>query len=277
MREVRIKDMVIGPDRPLALIAGPCVIESEGMVVQTVEGIMEIAQKLEFPFIFKSSYSKANRLSVNSFTGPGLEDGLRILARVKEEWGVPVLTDVHSSTQVKAVAQVVDLLQIPAFLCRQTELLLEAARSGLPLNIKKGQFMAPQDMGYIADKAESVGNGQILLTERGTTFGYRNLVVDMRSLAIMGQLGYPVVFDATHSVQLPGGGEGRSGGQREFVPLLLRAAVAAGCQAIYLEVHPQPEEALSDSASQWPLGDLERLLLEVKGFEEVRRSWDEIL
>jgi 2-dehydro-3-deoxyphosphooctonate aldolase (KDO 8-P synthase) len=277
MREVRIKDMVIGPDRPLALIAGPCVIESEGMVLQTVEGIMEIAQKLEFPFIFKSSYSKANRLSVNSFTGPGLEDGLRILARVKEEWGVPVLTDVHSSTQVKAVAQVVDLLQIPAFLCRQTELLLEAARSGLPLNIKKGQFMAPQDMGYIADKAESVGNGQILLTERGTTFGYRNLVVDMRSLAIMGQLGYPVVFDATHSVQLPGGGEGRSGGQREFVPLLLRAAVAAGCQAIYLEVHPQPEEALSDSASQWPLGDLERLLLEVKGFEEVRRSWDEIL
>lgn len=277
MREVRIKDMVIGPDRPLALIAGPCVIESEGMVLQTVEGIMEIAQKLEFPFIFKSSYSKANRLSVNSFTGPGLEDGLRILARVKEEWGVPVLTDVHSSTQVKAVAQVVDLLQIPAFLCRQTELLLEAARSGLPLNIKKGQFMAPQDMGYIADKAESVGNGQILLTERGTTFGYRNLVVDMRSLAIMGQLGYPVVFDATHSVQLPGGGEGRSGGQREFVPLLLRAAVAAGCQAIYLEVHPQPEEALSDSASQWPLGDLERLLLEVKDFEEVRRSWDEIL
>jgi 2-dehydro-3-deoxyphosphooctonate aldolase (KDO 8-P synthase) len=277
MREVRIKDMVIGPDRPLALIAGPCVIESEGMVLQTVEGIMEIAQKLDIPFIFKSSYSKANRLSVNSFTGPGLEDGLRILARVKEEWGVPVLTDVHSSTQVKAVAQVVDLLQIPAFLCRQTELLLEAARSGLPLNIKKGQFMAPQDMGYIADKAESVGNGQILLTERGTTFGYRNLVVDMRSLAIMGQLGYPVVFDATHSVQLPGGGEGRSGGQREFVPLLLRAAVAAGCQAIYLEVHPQPEEALSDSASQWPLGDLERLLLEVKDFEEVRRSWDEIL
>jgi len=277
MREVRIKDMVIGPDRPLALIAGPCVIESEGMVLQTVEGIMEIAQKLDIPFIFKSSYSKANRLSVNSFTGPGLEDGLRILARVKEEWGVPVLTDVHSSTQVKAVAQVVDLLQIPAFLCRQTELLLEAARSGLPLNIKKGQFMAPQDMGYIADKAESVGNGQILLTERGTTFGYRNLVVDMRSLAIMGQLGYPVVFDATHSVQLPGGGEGRSGGQREFVPLLLRAAVAAGCQAIYLEVHPQPEKALSDSASQWPLGDLERLLLEVKDFEEVRRSWDEIL
>lgn len=277
MREVRIKDMVIGPDRPMALIAGPCVIESEGMVLQTVEGIMEIAQKLDIPFIFKSSYSKANRLSVNSFTGPGLEDGLRILARVKEELGVPVLTDVHSSTQVKAVSQVADLLQIPAFLCRQTELLLEAARSGLPLNIKKGQFMAPQDMGYIADKAESVGNGQILLTERGTTFGYRNLVVDMRSLAIMGQLGYPVVFDATHSVQLPGGGEGRSGGQREFVPLLLRAAVAAGCQAIYLEVHPQPEEALSDSASQWPLGGLERLLLEVKDFEEVRRSWDEIL
>jgi len=277
MREVKVRDIVIGPGRPLALIAGPCVIESEEMVLKTAEGIKEIAQRLDIPFIFKSSYSKANRLSIKSFTGPGLEKGLRILAKVKEEFDLPILTDVHCSAEVEAVAQVVDLMQIPAFLCRQTELLLQAARSGLPLNIKKGQFMAPQDMGYIAAKAESVGNGQILLTERGTFFGYGNLVVDMRSLAIMGKLGYPVVFDGTHSVQLPGGGKGKSSGQREFVPLLLRAAVAVGCQAIYLEVHPQPEEALSDSATQWHLKELERLLVEVKELERVRRRWDEIL
>ncbi len=277
MREVKVRDIVIGPGRPLALIAGPCVIESEEMVLKTAEGIKEIAQRLDIPFIFKSSYSKANRLSIKSFTGPGLEKGLRILAKVKEEFDLPILTDVHCSAEVEAVAQVVDLMQIPAFLCRQTELLLQAARSGLPLNIKKGQFMAPQDMGYIAAKAESVGNGQILLTERGTFFGYGNLVVDMRSLAIMSKLGYPVVFDGTHSVQLPGGGKGESSGQREFVPLLLRAAVAVGCQAIYLEVHPQPEEALSDSATQWHLKELERLLVEVKELERVRRRWDEIL
>ena len=277
MREVRIKDIVIGPGNPLVLIAGPCVIESEGMVMETAEKIKEIAQQLNIPFIFKSSYSKANRLSISSLTGPGLKEGLRVLSRVKEELDLPLLTDVHCTTEVEAAAQVVDVLQIPAFLCRQTELVLQAARSGLPLNLKKGQFMAPQDMGYIAAKAESVGNRQVLLTERGTFFGYGNLVVDMRSLAIMGKLGYPVVFDATHSVQLPGGGKGRSGGQREFVPPLLRAAVAARCQAIYLEVHPQPQKALSDSASQWPLGELKKLLLQVKELEMVRRRGNEVL
>jgi len=277
MREVRIKDIVIGPGNPLVLIAGPCVIESEGMVMETAEGIKNIAQQLDIPFIFKSSYSKANRLSISSFTGPGMEEGLRVLSRVKEELDLPLLTDVHCTTEVEAVAQVADVLQIPAFLCRQTALVIQAARSGLPLNIKKGQFMAPQDMGYIAAKAESVGNRQVLLTERGTFFGYGNLVVDMRSLAIMGKLGYPVVFDATHSVQLPGSGQGRSGGQREFVPLLLRAAVAAGCQAIYMEVHPRPQKALSDSASQWPLGELEGLLVEVKELEKVRRRRNEVL
>lgn len=270
MKEVKVKDILIGPDGPLALIAGPCVIESERMALRTAEKIKMIAQELDIPFIFKSSYSKANRLSIKSFTGPGLKKGLRILAKVKEKLDIPILTDVHSSTEVDAVAQVVDVIQIPAFLCRQTELVVQAARSGLPLNIKKGQFMAPQDMGYIAEKAESVGNRQVLITERGTFFGYGNLVVDMRSLAIMGKLGYPVAFDGTHSVQLPGGREGQSGGQREFVPYLLRAAVAVGCQAIYLEVHPQPQEALSDSASQWPLGKLERLLSEVKQLEGVR-------
>ncbi len=277
MKEVKVRDIIIGPGRPLALIAGPCVIESEGMVLETAAKIKGIAQRLNIPFIFKSSYSKANRLSINSFTGPGLKEGLRILAKVKEELDIPILTDVHCVSDVEAAAQVVDVIQIPAFLCRQTGLVLQAARSGLPLNIKKGQFMAPQDMGYIAAKVESVGNGQILLTERGTFFGYGNLVVDMRALAIMGKLGYPVVFDGTHSVQLPGGGQGSSGGQREFVPPLLRAAVAAGCQAIYLEVHPQPQEALSDSASQWPLGELEKLLREVKELAEMTRGWDEIL
>ncbi len=215
MRRVKVRDIIIGPGRPLALIAGPCVIESEGMVLKTAEEIKRIIQRLDIPFIFKSSYSKANRLSIKSFTGPGLEKGLNILAKVKEEVGVPIVTDVHCSTEVNSVAQVVDLMQIPAFLCRQTELVVQAARSGLPLNIKKGQFMAPWDMGHIAGKAESVGNQQILLTERGTFFGYGNLVVDMRSLAIMGRLGYPVVFDGTHSVQLPGGEGGRSGGVGE--------------------------------------------------------------
>ncbi len=277
MREVKVKDIVIGPGRPLALIAGPCVIESEEMVLKTAEEIKEIAKRLDMPFIFKSSYSKANRLSIKSFTGPGLEEGLRVLAKVKKELDIPLLTDVHCYTEVETVAQVVDVIQIPALLCRQTKLLLQAARSGLPLNIKKGQFMAPQDMGYIAKKAETAENGQILLTERGTFFGYGNLVVDMRSLVIMGKLGYPVVFDGTHSVQLPGGGKGESSGQREFVPLLLRAAVAVGCQAIYLEVHPQPEEALSDSATQWHLKELERLLVEVKELERIRRRWSEIL
>ena len=277
MKEVKVKDFFIGPGRPLALIAGPCVIESEGMVLETADELKEIAQRVNMPFIFKSSYSKANRLSISSFAGPGLKEGLRVLAKVKEEFGIPILTDVHCSTEVEAVAQVADIIQIPAFLCRQTKLLLQAARSGPPLNKKKGPFMAPQDMGYIAAKAESVGNSQVLLTERGTFFGYGNLVVDMRSLAIMAKLGYPVVFDATHSVQLPGGEKGRSGGQREFVPILLRAAVAAGCQAIYLEVHPQPEEALSDSASQWPLSRLEKLLYQIKELEATRGRWDEVL
>ena len=277
MQTVKIRDIKIGGGNPLVLIAGPCVIESRDLVMRVAEKIKNITTILNIPFIFKASYAKANRTSIQSFSGPGQEDGLRILEEVKKQFELPLLTDVHTPQEVPAAAAVADIIQIPAFLCRQTELLLAAGKSGKAVNVKKGQFMAPQDMGYIAAKAESVGNSQVLLTERGTFFGYGNLVVDMRSLAIMAKLGYPVVFDATHSVQLPGGEKGRSGGQREFVPILLRAAVAAGCQAIYLEVHPQPEEALSDSASQWPLSRLEKLLYQIKELEATRGRWDEVL
>lgn len=250
----------VGLDQPLFLIAGPCVIESETLAQETAGRLKEIAQQLNIPFIYKSSFDKANRSSGASFRGPGLEQGLAILERVKSAIGVPVLTDVHEDTPLDEVAAVVDILQTPAFLCRQTNFIQNVARQGKPVNIKKGQFLAPWDMGNVVDKARAVGNDQIMVCERGASFGYNNLVSDMRSLAVMRQTGAPVVFDATHSVQLPGGQGASSGGQREFVPVLARAAVAAGVAGLFMETHPDPAKALSDGPNAWPLDQMADLL-----------------
>jgi 2-dehydro-3-deoxyphosphooctonate aldolase (KDO 8-P synthase) len=269
---VKIGQFAIGGGNPLALIAGPCVIESEKLVLSTCEKIREITSRQEIPFVFKSSYTKANRLKIDSYSGPGLEDGLKILDKVKKQFGVPVLTDIHNPDEALPVSQVADVLQIPAFLCRQTDLLLAAAKTGKPLNIKKGQFMAPEDMLPIAKKAESVGNKQILLTERGSFFGYHNLVVDMRSLSLMGNLGYPVVFDATHSLQLPGAGKDQSGGLPQFIFPLARAAVACGCDALFVETHPDVENALCDKASMLPLDKFEELVVQVKAIGQLIRE-----
>jgi 2-dehydro-3-deoxyphosphooctonate aldolase (KDO 8-P synthase) len=250
----------VGLDRPLFLIAGPCVIESEALALETAAKLREITAELDVPFVYKSSFDKANRSSHRSFRGPGLEAGLRILERVKTEVGVPVLTDVHEDTPLAEVASVVDVLQTPAFLCRQTNFIQRVAAQGLPVNIKKGQFLAPWDMRNVVDKARATGNTRILVCERGYTFGYNNLVSDMRSLAVMRETGCPVVFDATHSVQLPGGQGDRSGGQREFVPVLARAAVAAGIAGLFMETHPDPDRALSDGPNAWPLERMGALL-----------------
>ena len=268
---VSIGKIHIGEGMPLALIAGPCVIESEALVMETAQAIKEVAERVNIPFIFKASYAKKNRLSIASFSGPGVEAGLRILERVRSEVGVPVLTDVHSPSEAAQAASVVDVLQIPAFLCRQTDLALAAGRTGKPVNVKKGPFVSPEDMGPIARKIESTGNPRILLTERGATFGYHDLVVDMRSIVIMRQLGYPVVFDATHSVQRPGGAGSISGGNPEFIFPLARAAVAVGVDAVFIETHPCPSEALCDAASMLPLGKLEELLRELKRVDEVKK------
>src|SRR5512142_498051 len=249
-----------GLDKPLFLIAGPCVVESEQLQVDTAAALTEITSRLGIPFIFKSSYDKANRTSAASFRGLGLEEGLRILAEVKRQVGVPVLTDVHEYTPLDEVAAVVDVLQTPAFLCRQTDFIQNVARAGKPVNIKKGQFLSPWEMKHVSDKALATGNSQIMVCERGASFGYNNLVSDMRSLAVMRETGCPVVFDATHSVQLPGGAGGKSGGQREFVPVLSRAAVAVGIAGIFMETHPDPDKALSDGPNAWPLGKMEALL-----------------
>ncbi len=249
-----------GHNRPLFLIAGPCVIESEELALETAGRLKEITARLGTPFIYKSSFDKANRSSLASFRGLGLERGLEILAKVKRTFGVPVLTDVHEYTPLEEVAQVVDVLQTPAFLCRQTDFIQNVARQGLPVNIKKGQFLAPWDMRHVVAKAKAVGNERILVCERGVSFGYNNLVVDMRSLAVMRETGCPVVFDATHSVQLPGGKGTASDGQREFVPVLARAAVAAGVAGVFMETHPDPDRALSDGPNAWPLDLLEELL-----------------
>ena len=272
-KTVKIKDIPIGQGAHLVLIAGPCVIESESLVLETAQKIKKISDKLKFPFIFKSSYKKANRLSIDSYSGPGMEKGLKILEKVKKELDVPILTDIHSPEEAKPVSEVADVLQIPAFLCRQTDLIIAAAKTGKALNIKKGQFMAPEDMDQIAKKAESVGNDQILLTERGSFFGYHNLVVDFRSLVIMSNLGYPVVFDATHSLQLPGGGKTFSSGEPQFIFPLARAAVACGCDALFIETHPRIEEALCDKGSMLPLDRLEQFLFQVKLIDEHRRTW----
>ena len=250
----------VGLDAPLFLIAGPCVIESEQLALETSAALKALTDELGIPFIYKSSYDKANRSSLGSFRGPGVEEGLRILQKVKDEIGVPVLTDVHEYTPLDEVASVVDVLQTPAFLCRQTDFIQNVAKQGKPVNIKKGQFLAPWDMKNVVDKARATGNDQIMVCERGVSFGYNNLVSDMRSLAAMRDTGAPVVFDATHSVQLPGGQGNASGGQREYVPVLARAAVAAGVSGVFMETHPNPAEALSDGPNAWPLGRMRELL-----------------
>jgi 2-dehydro-3-deoxyphosphooctonate aldolase (KDO 8-P synthase) len=257
------KDLSIGDQYPLTLIAGPCGIESEDFTLKMVEAIYKVCDRLQIQFIFKSSFDKANRTSINSFRGQSLEDGLAILQKVKDEVGIPILTDIHESYQAKIVAEVVDVLQIPAFLCRQTDLLLAAAATGRTVNIKKGQFLAPWDMKGVVGKLEAVGAKNLLLTERGTSFGYNTLVVDFRALPQMRQLGYPVVFDATHSVQMPGGQGDKSGGQREFVPYLARAAAAIGIDALFMEVHENPDVAFSDGPNMIPLDKLESVLLPI--------------
>jgi 2-dehydro-3-deoxyphosphooctonate aldolase (KDO 8-P synthase) len=269
---VKIGDFAVGGENPLVLIAGPCVIESEKIVLQTCEKVKELTSRYKIPFVFKSSYSKANRLRINSYSGPGIKQGLMILKKVKEEFGVPVLTDIHNPEEAPPVSQVADVLQVPAFLCRQTDLVVAAAKTGKPLNIKKGQFMAPEDMLPIARKAESQGNKSILLTERGSFFGYHNLVVDLRSLRIMRGLGYPVVFDATHSLQLPGSQGGYSGGSPEFILPMARAAVACGCDALFLETHPDTKNALCDKDSMLPLERLEDLLAQVTAIDRLIRA-----
>jgi len=262
---MQLCDFEVGLDRPMFLIAGPCAIETEQLALETAAQLKEITASLGIPFIYKSSFDKANRSSSESFRGPGMDEGLAILEKVRREVGVPVLTDVHDITQVDAVASVVDVLQTPAFLCRQTDFIQAVVKSGKPVNIKKGQFLAPHDMKNVVDKAYAVGGeGRVMVCERGASFGYNNLVSDMRSLAIMRETGCPVVFDATHSVQLPGGQGSQSGGQREFVPVLARAAVATGVSGIFMETHPDPDKALSDGPNAWPLGQMKELLETLK-------------
>jgi len=272
MREVAVGPVRVGGKNPLALIAGPCVIEEEEHLLGVAERLQEVCGRVGVALILKSSYDKANRTSLASFRGPGIERGLAILRRVREKTGLPILTDVHEVGQVAPVAEVVDALQIPAFLCRQTDLLVAAGQSGRAVNVKKGQFLSPGEISRVVEKVVSTGNHQLLLTERGTSFGYNNLVVDMRALPMMRALGYPVVFDATHSLQLPGGAGSASGGMREYIPHLARAAVAAGCDAIFMEVHPDPDRAPSDGPTMWPLGELEPLLRQLVRIAEAARG-----
>jgi 2-dehydro-3-deoxyphosphooctonate aldolase (KDO 8-P synthase) len=269
---MRLCGFEVGPDRPFFLIAGPCVIESEDLVIEVAGRMREMTAELGIPYVFKASFDKANRSSKASFRGPGLDEGLRILAEVRRQVGVPVLTDVHEDTPMAEVAAVVDILQTPAFLCRQTNFILSAASQGKPVNIKKGQFLSPWEMGNVVEKARSTGNEAILVCERGFSFGYNNLVSDMRGLAVMRSTGAPVVFDATHSVQLPGGQGSASGGQREFVPVLARAAVAAGVSGLFMETHPDPARALSDGPNAWPLGRMPSLLAVLKEVDAVVKS-----
>jgi len=269
---VKLCGFEAGLDQPLFLIAGPCAIESEQLALETAFQLMDITTRLGIPFIYKSSFDKANRSSISSFRGPGMEEGLRILQKVKDETGVAVLTDVHEDTDVQAVAEVVDVLQTPAFLCRQTNYITRVASAGLPVNIKKGQFLSPWEMKNVSDKAKSTGNEQIMVCERGTSFGYNNLVSDMRSLAVMRNTGCPVVFDGTHSVQLPGGQGDSSGGQREFIPVLARAAVAVGISGLFMETHPDPANALSDGPNAWPLDRMETLLMSLKSLDEAAKA-----
>ena len=271
---MRLCGFDVGADKPFFLIAGPCVIESEAMALETAAELKSITAELGIPFIYKSSFDKANRSSGQSFRGLGRDEGLRILSEIKRQIGVPVLTDVHTVEEVSVVASFVDVLQTPAFLCRQTDFIHAVASSGKPVNIKKGQFLAPQDMLQVVKKAKEANAGAdtILVCERGTSFGYNNLVSDMRSLAIMRNTGCPVVFDATHSVQLPGGEGTKSGGQREFVPVLARAAIAVGVAGLFMETHPDPEKALSDGPNAWPLAKMKALLSQLKEIDEVLKG-----
>lgn len=264
MKQIRINNITIGNKNPLVLIAGPCVIESESMCLDTAKRIKDIAVRAGTPFIFKSSFDKANRMSLESFRGPGIKKGLEILYKVKQKLKVPILSDIHCRQDINEAAKVLDIIQIPAFLCRQTDIVVAAAKSGKVVNIKKGQFMAPWDISPIVKKIEATNNKQIIITERGVSFGYNNLVVDFRALKIISDLGYPVIFDATHSVQLPGGKGCSSGGQREFVSGLCRAAAAFGCDGLFLEVHPQPDKALCDGPNMIDLKELESILKQVK-------------
>ncbi len=262
----------VGNDKPLFLIAGPCVVESEALVMEVAGTLKEICAGLDIPLVFKASFDKANRSSIDSFRGPGMEAGLKALEKVRDVLGLPVLTDVHEDTPIEEVAAVVDVLQTPAFLCRQTNFILRVASAGKPVNIKKGQFLSPWEMGNVVTKAKSTGNADIMVCERGFSFGYQNLVADMRSLPVMRATGCPVVFDATHSVQQPGALGGRSGGQREFVAPLARAAVATGVAGVFMETHPRPEEALSDGPNAWPLGHMRDLLAVLKEVDTTVKS-----
>jgi 2-dehydro-3-deoxyphosphooctonate aldolase (KDO 8-P synthase) len=268
---MRLCGFEVGPERPFFLIAGPCVVESEQLQIETAGRLKEITGRLGIPFIFKSSFDKANRSSGRSYRGPGMEEGLRVLSEVKRQVGVPVLTDVHEYTPMDEVAAVVDVLQTPAFLCRQTDFIRAVARAGRPVNIKKGQFLSPWEMKNVVEKAFETGNRDIMVCERGFSFGYNNLVSDMRSLVVMRDTGCPVVFDATHSVQLPGGQGDRSGGQREFVPALARAAVAVGISGLFMETHPDPDRALSDGPNAWPLAQMESLLITLRELDAVAK------
>jgi len=270
-KTVNVGDISIGGGSPLVLIAGPCVIESGESAIEHAKGIKEVADKLGIPFIFKASYDKANRSSVSSFRGPGLEEGLKVLEKIRGDMGVKVLSDVHCVKEIEAAGEVLDVIQVPAFLCRQTDLLVKAAKTGKCVNVKKGQFMSPGEMSNVVTKIESAGGKNILLTERGTTFGYNMLVNDFRAIIIMGQTGYPVVYDATHSVQMPAGKGTSSGGEVEYVLPLSKAAVAIGCDALFVEVHKEPEKALSDGSNMLKLSDLEDYLKEVKKIEEAVR------
>jgi len=272
-REILVGNLRLGGGNPLFLIAGPCVIESEEHAMMMAERVAKTAADAGIPYIFKASYDKANRSSISSFRGPGLREGLRILAKIKKDLQVPILTDIHEAAQAEAAAEVADVLQIPAFLARQTDLLLAAAKTGRVINIKKGQFLSPWDMGNVIEKVASSGNHNVILTERGASFGYNNLVVDMRAFPILKKFGYPVVYDVTHSVQLPGGQGHASGGQPEFIEPLARAGVAAGVDGIFLETHDNPQAALSDGANALPLGQLSQLLSRLKELSAMVRRW----
>ena len=267
--DIKIGPIILHAKGPLFLIAGPCVIENEAQTLIVANTLKEISEDLGIHIIFKTSYDKANRTSINSYRGPGIDDGLKIIQKIKKATNLPVLSDVHGIEEVEKASKVLDVIQIPAFLCRQTDLILAAAKTGLPINIKKGQFLSPWEMREAIYKVTSVGKNDIIVTERGSSFGYNNLVVDMRSIAIMRGFGFPVVFDATHSVQLPGGGGNCSGGQREFVPHLARAAVAAGADRVFLEVHPDPDSALCDGPNSLPLDEIRPLLIQLKAIHDL--------
>lgn len=272
MKDVPVHDFFIGANHPLAVMSGPCVIESEQLALETADFLRDLFGELHINFIYKSSYDKANRSSYSSFRGPGLKEGLRILEKVKKTYNVPVVTDVHTVEEAKEAGMICDILQIPAFLCRQTDLIFAAAETGAVVSVKKGQFLAPWDMDNVVKKIESAGNEKIILVDRGTSFGYNNLVSDMRAIPIMQKLGYPVCFDASHSVQLPGGHGTSSGGQREFIPTLSKAAIAAGCNCIFMESHPNPKEAKSDKDSVMPFSEMKQLFTMLKKIYDVTRG-----